>query len=83
MSHVAADAVFSAINLGADILMLASNAKGEWKWEFAVVSNMDAQECIWARIKARGNREYAVIKTTEKKEGYGIRYFKVKHKKYQ
>ena len=63
---------------GATIVMLASNAKGELKWEHAIVSNMDSGGMVWARIKVRGNREYAVVKTDEIEQAYGIKYFAVK-----
>ena len=74
----AAKQMGSLICKGATIIMLAKNAKNIFKWEVAVVSNMDYDGMIWARIKARGNREYAVVKTDETEQCYGTKFYKIK-----
>ena len=57
--------------------MLAKNAAG-YKWEHGVISCMDHGGLVWARIKKRQNREYAVVKTDEKEKCYGTDYYVVK-----
>ena len=70
-----------AIAFGGDILMNAFAAtKGTYKWERAIVSCMNHGEKIWARIKVRGNREYAVVQTDQTEQCYGTHYLKIKSK---
>ena len=63
---------------GAKIIMLARGGAKGTKWEYAVVSCMDHGNLVWARVKARQNREFAVVRTDEIEQGYGTCYYKIK-----
>ena len=65
------------LEFGREIVMLAKT-KQVYKWEHAVISNMDFGGCVWARIRARGNREYSVMTTVGKTECYGTDYYVIK-----
>ena len=66
----------SKLVIGTSVAMMAYTAsKKEFKWELGVISNTDDGNRLWARIKARNNREYAVCVLTEMKETYGKCWF--------
>ena len=63
---------------GSQVVMLPT--VGALKWELADVSSADHEGFVWARIKARGNREYCVCPVSKMDEVYGSAYYLVKRK---
>ena len=66
----------SKLVIGKQVAMMAYTAsKKEFKWELGVISNTVEGGRLWARIKARNNREYSVCVLAEMTETYGKRWF--------